>query len=391
MAIEFLPQTTAIDPGTPLFYLQNMTASPSENRVLLNAPDTPIYGSPPMLNSNSEFNSLTDFEAGDFARTTVDDFYTKLLKGILSQPQTDFSQVNKPLDEYQKYAEGLSGNALPQSYIDLVKGVGNKSESQFQDYLKMIQTPSTAEEAIRQTEGDILQQTLKDIDREIEKSIADIKLTGEEYGISGAGRVSEPVTSAMAQAQTKGLEQKAGVRSQIALAQLNRQADIEKEVRDAFKERYQRGPVEELMLAQAYPTFAQLQQGEKELMYKVASDEASRRLQGMQLSSTEKQNLVDNLFKTMLAGLEIKSNESITGAKFDLEKFLQSQQIEWDKQKTKAQLEQQAKLAQDEMAFKQRQIDDQPGFWETLGQNTLSGFAGGFSGGAGAGIASKFF
>lgn len=326
---------------------------------------------------------------GDFTRTTVDDYYTKLLQGMLSQPGTDFTQVNKPLEEYQKFASGMSPNAIPQAYTDLVKGVGSKSEQQFQDYLGMLKTPSSAEEAIRQTEGDILQQTMKDIDREIARSVADIKMTGEEYGISGAGRVSEPITAAIAGAQGRGLEQKAGARSQLALADLRRQADKDTEVRQAFRERYQRGPVEEVMLAQAYPQFAQMQQGEKELMYKVASDEATRRLQGLQLSSTERQNLVDNLFKTMLTGLEIQSKENITGGEFDLRKFLQQQEIEWDKQKTNARLDFDREKFREGLNFEQRQIDAKPGFWEGLGQNFLTKVTGSFGDKLGGGFGDR--
>ena len=330
-------------------------------------------------------------DAGDFTKTTVDDYYTNLLKGILDQPGTDFSQVNQPMAEYQKFAQGLSPNAIPQAYTDLVKGVGAKSEQQFGDYLKMLQTPSSAEEAIRQTEGGILEQTLKEIDREIARSVADIKLTGEEYGISGAGRVSEPITSAMAQAQGRGLEAKAGARGNLALAQLQRQAEKDKEVRQAYKERYEKGPVEELMLAQAYPQFAQLQQGEKELMYKMASAEADRRLQGLQLSSQEKQNLVDNLFKTMLTGLEIGSKENIAGAEFDLKKFLQQQQISWEKQKTEAELDWKREEHRDKLAYSKSQEKEEPGFWDSLGQNVLSSVVGGFAGGAGTGLAKKVF
>ena len=341
-------------------------------------------------------------DTGDFTKTAMDDYYSNLLKGIVGQPGTDFSQVNQPLADYQKYAAGMDGNAIPQAYTDLVKGVGSKSEGQFQDYLKMLQTPTSAEEAIKATEGDILTQTLRDIDSEIAKSVADIKLTGEEYGISGAGRLSEPIAAAMAGVQGQGLRQKAGAQSQLALNQLNRQAEKDQELRQAYKARYERGPVEELMLAQAYPQFAQLQQNDKELMYKMASSEADRRLQGLQLSSNEKQNLVDNLFKTMLTGLELQSRENIAGGEFDLKKFLQDQQITWDKAKTAETFNQQQAAAnkqqsfqqlmnQQNQEFEQRKIDNEPGFWESLGQNTLSGLVGGFTGGVGTGIANTLF
>ena len=320
---------------------------------------------------------------GSFDRTSPDEFYGNLLKGVLSGGQTDYSGINQPLEEYRKYAEGLNPNAIPQQYADLAKGVGEKSEGQFQDYLKLLQTPSTAEEAIKQTESGILQQTLKDIDREIARSIADIKMTGEEYGISGAGRISEPITAAMAGAQGQGLAQKAGARSELAMSQLGRQAEKEKEVRQAYKDRYERGPVEEMMLAQAYPSFAKLQQDEKGMMYQMASAEADRRLQGMQLANTEKQNLIDNLFQTMLTGLEIESKESMTGGEFDLRKFLQAQQIDWAKEKSAAELKLKNEFGSRELDLKQKQIEG-PGFWDSMTNRlpglllpTVSDFGGG--------------
>lgn len=357
-----------------------------DNPNLINISDPVLRTSP-----NYNFGDSAMAEPGDFTRTSPDEFYTKFLKEILNQPSTDFSAIGKPMQDYEKLIGVLPANVIPKEYSDVVKGIGAKSEQQFQDYLGKIKTPSSAEEAIRMTEGDILTQTLKDIDRDIAKSIADIKLTGEEYGVSGAGRVSEPITSAIAQAQTRGLEQKAGARSQLSLSELKRQAERDAEVRQAYKDRYERGPVEEMMMAQAYPTFAGLRQNEKEMMYKMASDEANRRLQGLQLSSNEKQNLVDNLFKTMLTGLQIQSDENKTGAQFDLQKFLQSQQIEWNKQKTKAELDAQSDLLQRKLDFEQRQIDSQPGFWESLGQNFLSEATGGFAGGLGAGGAAALF
>lgn len=279
------------------------------------------------------------------------DYYSQLLNEMLKSDQ-DYSKV-------LINPTGGVGEVMKQADIFGSKASGGAQEA-LDKYLIAIDAPSSVEEVQKRLETDALTQTLADIDRDIAKSIADVQMTGEEYGISGAGFLSEPVISGIAQAGAQGARTKASARTELLKTQLAREAEKEKIKINAYGEAFK-----------MYPQLAQLDAESRKTIIDVAEAEADRiakqELGVAELDATRKNNLINNLFKQLQTMDANQLEKTLTQWKIASNERIAKQEIDWAREKYAAD----ARAAE----------DSKTGFWEGLGQNILTSAVGGVTGG----------
>lgn len=205
---------------------------------------------------------------------------------------------------------------LPESqrkFSDFYKAPEDTSDKAFQDYLAKINAPGATEEVRARLETEALQQILEDIDRDTAQQIADLKMQMFERGIAGPGQNSDIEQVALAQARTAGGRTKAQARTTLQSQRLEREAEKERAVRDAYGARYgaevQRAGQERGIAAQAASADVQAANQLLQLAFTtgVQTQEAQfNRLQRAQevlsqLNAQEKQQTLNNMYQLLMS------------------------------------------------------------------------------------------
>ena len=151
--------------------------------------------------------------------------------------------VNTALDAQ---IPGLTGRGA--TFADMFQETESQLDPLFQDLLGSINAPSSIEEVQRQIEEGQLEQVLDAIGREGEQELAATRGELAERGLSGPGQMSDIEANALAQIRTGTGRTKAGARTDISRAQIERLRDREKAKRDAFGRRFDIGAQREAQL-----------------------------------------------------------------------------------------------------------------------------------------------
>ena len=222
------------------------------------------------------------------------------------------------------------------SSADILKGVESSADQQFQAYLKQVNAPSSVDEAMKAIDTQTLEQTLADIDKLVAQSTATTKADMGERGIMGAGQTSSIAENALAQVRAGGLESKSKAYTTLASQELQRQKAKEDQVIKAYSDRFAMEP----QLQQVAQGWQQLDQNYQKMVLDTAQKTADRMLAQFtdlsKIQSSDRQNLIDQLMKEMLADQTLG---------FDKEK-LQAQIDQWNSQN---------QIARDELSVKARQ------------------------------------
>ena len=210
----------------------------------------------------------------------------------------------------------VGGPVAPSSRYNAPSGVGDQY---FQDYLKTIGAPSSVDQVQKSLETDLLNQTLQGIDEQTAQDIGSSKMDYLDRGLGGPGQISDIEANALAQIRSGGAKTKAGARTQLGMAEIGRQKAREEALRGAYGQRYAAGTAQD--------------QAEKDLRYKLlgldvgaeqgeAERGLKRQLTGAELglsgqktfaelSSNERINTINNLFKKLLQKEELTSAEKL--------------------------------------------------------------------------------
>ena len=324
--------------------------TPDKTPIGVPAPNLPGGGYDPSIAEAGKYSFLTDPSQ-----------YSSLLGGTTApQGSPDFSSI-------------LSN---PKLFSDVYKAPTGTADASFQDYIGKINAPSSTDAVQKQLDSQMLDQILSQIDRETSGAVASNKLDFADRGLSGPGQTSDIEANAQAQLQAAGVRSKAGARSTVAQAELERQKAREAAANAAYAARYgvqanadtqardiaSRGALSDTALLNDLLK-TQYQGGITQ-----AEGAAGRALQGnlgyADLASKGRLSLADILSKKDISDADLanKLNIAMLGFTGDMNK---------------------ANLAADSARYtadKQYGTDD---FWTNLLKQTVTGTVGGATGGIG--------
>ena len=322
-------------------------------------PRHPLYIPPAQKKTGMDFNGMAPAPSD----------YTDLL---------DFAGQTGGAEKYLSMLPGAQ-----RKFGDFYNAPEDTSDKAFQDYLTKINAPGGTEEVRKRLESDALTQTLADIDRDTAQQIADLKMSMQERGIGGPGQTSDIEQVALAQAGASGGRTKAQARTTLQSQQLEREAGREKAVAEAYGTRYgaevaKAGQERQLaaqaattdvtaanqLLQLAFTTGAQGEQSQMDRMLKARETVAN-------LTSQEKMNTLNNLYKMMIAEADNEVEREKIQSQFEI-----------------AQLEAENALERARMSGKSsKQSGDE--VWGNIFSTLVTGVAGGFGGKLGEGLGTR--
>lgn len=153
--------------------------------------------------------------------------------------------LNKTIGGVGGFLFGKQGPENPFAPPDLtqllgldVKNRGTGSEMAFKDLLGGINAPSSVDAVRGEVEDEQMKALLLGADEDIAAARGSTKMDFLDRGLGGPGQISDIEANALATLQGKGLRAKGDIRSGYALKKLDRLAERESAVRDAYKTRY---------------------------------------------------------------------------------------------------------------------------------------------------------
>ena len=272
------------------------------------------------------------------------------------------------LQDMLKPGGGGSPTALPDitskvsKFSDIYKPASTAgSDADFNSYLSSIKAPSSVDAVQKSLEQDYLQEILGQIGRDTEGSVADTKLDFLDRGLGDAGRTSDIEQNAIAQARAGGARTAAGARTQMGMAELARQKAREDELKAALGQKYQTGVSRETQANQIGATGALSESQALNDLLKTQFQGGITTGEGAAgRAATSSDNLINNMIKSMLTNkeLDMKDKQFYEGLLASAEQNAL-----------------QRTATSNDAAFNRKPAD--PGFWDQLWMNTISGVASG--------------
>lgn len=199
-----------------------------------------------------------------------------------------------------------------------------QSDKYFQDYLKGISAPSSVEQVQQQLEGQQLQQTLQQIDEDTARQLAKTKMDFQGRGLGGPGQFSDVEAGALGAVEAEAGKTRASARTQMEQADLARLAAREKQVQDAYAQRYglqsQLAGTEAQMAQQGAFKYADITTRETVNRFNTIVDAM---LKEQQMSENDKQFFADLQQRLQMATNEADLNRELTLAQINARQTLQ--------------------------------------------------------------------
>lgn len=263
----------------------------------------------------------------------------------------------------------LPSLSAPATFANTYKAPSTSGTDQaFQSYIDSITGASPAEAATRQTEQDILKQTLEDIDLQTNQGLASTKLDMLDRGLGGPGQFGDIEANALAQVRTGGVKAADAARLSLAQTDEARAADREKALSAAYGTEYQTKAAQDSQAAQIAATGATTDVNSINDLLKTQFQGAITTGEGAATrASNTRDSLISNLLNYGLGQqkLSAQDQEFYAGLISTEEQNAAQRQADYNKQL---------------LSGSQGGGTD---FWTGLGESLLTGVAGGVAGGIG--------
>jgi hypothetical protein len=119
--------------------------------------------------------------------------------------------------------------------------VNRGSESQFGDYISRLNAPSSVDAVRSEVDNDLMSYLLGGVDEDTKKAIGSLKMDFADRGLSGPGVASDIEGQSLGNTYEDAIKAKGQIRGEFASKNLDRLAEREKAVADAYGTRYQAG------------------------------------------------------------------------------------------------------------------------------------------------------
>lgn len=214
----------------PLPYLTSLGAKKGADAI---AGGDIFAGKPGSGNPNVPPNMqhLFDTSGFDFLRNTQDNLnrFTPLRDATMYNDLL----TNNPTNQY---AASLPSRG--KTFAGTYTAPNRISTGSFQDYISKINAPSSVDQVRSGIDSDVMKRLLEGVDQDVKGAAGSLKMDFQDRGLGGPGMASDIEVSDLGGVYSEGAKLKGDIRSQYALAELERQKAQEQAVREAYGQRY---------------------------------------------------------------------------------------------------------------------------------------------------------